>query len=123
MTFRITPNTDIENRPHLHGWKRDRQLESLAIVAIPLRDGGYPVRFDGDNFESLEVEHAKEAADLAAAAPDLYADIGSFFANWPQFDPESPECGNEVDGADLVEWLADQSPYWHEALQKAVGAV
>lgn len=42
----------------------------------------------------------------------------SFMINWPQFDENSPHYDEEVNGADLVDWLSEESPYWSDAFKK-----
>lgn len=100
----------IENRAHLRNWTHAPEAVGCST--------GFHLQIRGRVDRRAETH---EIVAMAAAAPDMFLSMQSFFANWPQFDPESPECGNEVNGADLVEWLADQAPYWHDALKKAVG--
>lgn len=56
------------------------------------------------------------------AANNLAHDIKSFFLDWPQFDPTHKEYGQDVNGADLVDWFSEQAPYWLAHLMAAYKA-
>lgn len=53
---------------------------------------------------------------LLAAAPDLYAELSLIFDQWPEFEKDE-----EVNGGDLVEFMAERWPHIKAAVEKARG--
>ncbi len=98
-----------DNRPHLRDWKR-------AASGVSVDAGIFRIRMEATG----TLQQRKEVAAMIEQAPEFFLSMQSFFANWPQFDPDRPEChDDEVNGGDLVDWFNDQAPYWHEQLKKA----
>ncbi len=58
-------------------------------------------------------------ARVIAASTDAVSCLVAFCSNWPQFNPEDERYDTGVNGADLVDWLNDQAPYFFDALKKA----
>jgi hypothetical protein len=98
----------VEKRTHLHGWK-------LAGSKISVQAGPARIRLEAGG----DFQQRMEIAAMIEQAPEMFASLQSFFANWPTFDPSSPEYDTEVSGADVVDWLNEQAPYWHAILKKA----
>lgn len=51
---------------------------------------------------------------LLAAAPELYLELAMIYEQWPGF-----ESDDDINGGDLVEYLAERWPHIKAALQKA----
>jgi hypothetical protein len=53
-------------------------------------------------------------AKIMTAAPELLACVEGLLTNFPQLGTDE-----DLNGADLVDWINDQLPYWKLALKKA----
>lgn len=108
-TLKISPNTDsldivqkcIGLDTNIHG--TDSVNRGLHIQ---IRHNGQRQTF----------RKANEIGKLFCASPELYACVKSLSENFPEIGTD-----NHVSGADLVDWLSEQWPYWQAALKKAEG--
>lgn len=102
-------------------WKRGARLKADAIFDA---DGQYVAIVHGANCggrypksdPNARSRHERAMANraLLAASPDLLSCVEGLLANFPELGTDKP-----LSGADVIDWLNDQAPYWRAAVKKA----